>query len=139
MYVDTSVVAKLYLNEPDSEASEAVAMGNPLVSSRLLHCEFRSALHGKASRGVIGIRTLAEVWQAFETDVAEGRLRLVSLDDDVARDASDLLAEIHSRVPLRTLDALHLATYMGIEAGPLFTRDQRMRQAAGILGLPLAG
>jgi predicted nucleic acid-binding protein len=39
---------------------------------------------------------------------------------------------------LRTLDALHLATYGGIEAGPLFTRDKRMREAARRMDYPLA-
>src|ERR1035438_5955174 len=53
MYIDTSAVVKLYVEEPDSEACEAIVVGTTLVSSRLLYCEFRSALLGKVSRGVI--------------------------------------------------------------------------------------
>jgi len=49
------------------------------------------------------------------------------------------LDELHPNVPLRTLDALHLATYLSVETGPLFTKDIRMRQAAARLGLSLAG
>jgi len=49
------------------------------------------------------------------------------------------MGELHPGVPLRTLDAIHLATYLDVEAGPLFTRDPRMLQAAAFMGLPLAG
>jgi predicted nucleic acid-binding protein len=46
---------------------------------------------------------------------------------------------VHPDVRLRTQDALHLATYLSIETGRLFTKDVRMLQAAVQLGLPLAG
>jgi|CZKI01.1.fsa_nt_gi predicted nucleic acid-binding protein len=139
MYIDTSAVVKLYVEEPDSEACEAIVVGTTLVSSRLLYCEFRSALLGKVSRGVISAELMAEVWQEFEKDIAALKIRFVSLNDLLVQDAADLLSELHPSVPLRTLDALHLATYLSIETGPLFSKDLRMLQAAARLGLPLAG
>jgi predicted nucleic acid-binding protein len=42
-------------------------------------------------------------------------------------------------VPLRTLDALHLATFGAIEAGPLFSLDRRMVAAAKLLGFATVG
>jgi uncharacterized protein len=139
MYIDTSVVVKLYVGEADSEACEAVVAGTTLVSSRLLYCEFRSALLGKVSRGIIPAELRAEVWQEFEKDIAAKKIRFVSLNDLLVHDAADLMSELHPDVPLRTLDALHLATYLSVETGPIFTRDLRMIQAAVQLGLPLAG
>lgn len=139
MYIDTSVLVKLYVEEPDSEACEAIVAGAPLVSSRLLRCEFRSALLSKVSRGIISAELMAEVWREFENSVATREIHLVSLDDMVVQDAADLLDELGPTVPLRTLDALHLATCLSLEAGSLFTKDVRMRQAAVQLGLPLAG
>jgi predicted nucleic acid-binding protein len=138
MYIDTSALVKLYVNEPDSESCEAIAVGKTLVSSRLLFCEFSSALLGKVSRGIISAEFRAEVWREFERDIASRKILLVTLDDPLVQDATDLLRELHPRVPLRTLDALHLATYLSIETGPLFTKDLRMRQAAEYMGLPLA-
>lgn len=138
MYIDTSALVKLYIEEPDSEACEATVAGATLVSSRLLYCELRSALLGKVTRGMITAEVRAEVWQEFESDVADQRIRLVSLNDILVQDAAELLGELHPLVPLRTLDALHLATYLSIEAGPLLTRDVRMIRAAAQLGLPLA-
>jgi predicted nucleic acid-binding protein len=139
MYVDTSAVVKLYIREPDSEACEAAVAGTTLVSSRLLFCEFRSALLGKVSRGIISHELRAEVWQEFEKDVAAHKIRFVSLNDLLVKDAADLMFELHPKVHLRTLDALHLATYLSVETGPLFTRNLRMLQAAEQLGLSLAG
>jgi predicted nucleic acid-binding protein len=138
MYVDTSVLVKLYIREPDSEACEATVAGTTLVSSRLLYCEFRSALLGKVSRGIISSELRAEVWQEFEKDIAEHKIRFASLNDILLQDAADLLSDLHPNAPLRTLDALHLATYLNIEAGPFFTKDLRLLQAAVQLGLPLA-
>jgi predicted nucleic acid-binding protein len=139
MYVDTSVIVKLYIWEPDSEACEATVSGMSLVSSHLAHCEFRSAVLGKISRGALSAESGSNVWRRFEKELGSGEFRLVSLNDSIARDAAVLLDELHPDVPLRPLDALHLATYLGIDAGQLFTKDRRMRQAAAKLGLPLAG
>ena len=71
--------------------------------------------------------------------MAARKILLVSLSDMLFQDAADLLGEVHPDVRLRTQDALHLATYLSIETGRLFTKDVRMLQAAVQLGLPLAG
>jgi uncharacterized protein len=139
MYIDTSVMVKLYIEEPDSESCEAIVVGTTLVSSRLLYCEFCSALLGKVSRGIISAAFRNEVWQEFEKDIATHKIRFVSLNDMLIEEATALLSELHPNLPLRALDALHLATYLSIESGPLFTKDLRMLQAAERLGLSLAG
>ena len=139
MYIDTSAFVKLYINEPDSEACEAIVSGQPLVSSRLLTCEFQSALHSKESRSVISSQTRAEAWRRFQSDLAEDMVILVPLDARVVDEAGKLMESLSPDISLRTLDALHLATYMGTESGPIFTKDLLMIRAAGRLGLPLAG
>lgn len=139
MYIDTSAMVKLYVEEPDSDSCEATVLGMTLVSSRLLYCELSSALLSKVSRGMISAEFRLEVWQEFEKDIAARKIRFVSLNDMLIQDATDLLSELYPNVSLRTLDAIHLATYLSIETGPLFTKDLRMLQAAAHLGLPLAG
>jgi|SRR5580692_9041396 predicted nucleic acid-binding protein len=139
MYIDTSVLVKLYVREPDSEACRDTVADSSLVSSRLLYCEFRSALLGKESRKIISPESRDEAWQRFESDISDRAIRFISLDDLVIQEAQELLDVLHPRVSLRTLDAIHLATCLGLEAGPLFTKDHRMLKAATLLGLPLAG
>jgi predicted nucleic acid-binding protein len=138
MYIDTSVAVKLYTHEADSDACEAVVDGADLVSSELLYCEFRSALFAKERLRMISAQARDRVWEAFEQSLAERVLQLIPLDGAVVREAADILGQVHPTVALRTLDALHLATYLSIEAGPLFTKDKRMRNAAGQLNLTLA-
>jgi len=138
MYVDTSVVVKLYIQEPDSESCEAIVAGTTLISSRLLYCEFCAALLGKRSRGIISPEVCDELWQEFRKHIASHRIHLVSLNDMLIRDATALLSELPPDVPLGTLDALHLATLISIETVPLFTKDIRMLRAARHLELPLA-
>jgi predicted nucleic acid-binding protein len=138
MYIDTSVAVKLYVDEVDSESCEAIVAGQTLVSSRLLFCELRSALLRKESRKIISSELKDELWQAFLEHVETSRIRLIPLSDLLVRNATDLISDLYSLVPLRTLDAIHLATFASIDGGPLFTKDTRMRLAAVELGLPLA-
>jgi predicted nucleic acid-binding protein len=138
MYIDTSVLVKLYIKEEDSEVCRNIIADSSLVSSRLLYCEFRAALFGKELRNVISPESRDEAWQTFEGDISDRLIRFVPLNDLVMQDARAVLDELHPAVSLRTLDAIHLATCLGIEAGPLFTKDHRMLKAAGRLGLALA-
>jgi predicted nucleic acid-binding protein len=139
MYVDTSVMVKLFVAEPDSELCEAIVSGATLVSSRLLYCELRSAVLAKVLRRIIPAELATEIWREFERRIAAQEIRFVALDDMIVQDATDLLNELHTKVPLRALDALHLATFLSAEVGPLFTKDKRMLQAAEHLGFALAG
>lgn len=138
MYIDTCVAVKLYTREPDSEECQQIAAGQRLVSSELLYTELWSALLAKERNKVITPELRQRVWQLFEEHLLEDVIELVALDGHVVREAAEIMAKVHPQVPLRTLDALHLATYAGIEAGPLFTRDKRMNDAARRLEFPLA-
>jgi uncharacterized protein len=138
MYIDTSALVRLYVEEPDSETCEAITSGATLVSSQLLRCEFRSAILGKERRGVISGDLRADILGEFERDIESRSIVLIPLDDVVVHNATEILSEVYPQVSLRTLDALHLATYLSIDAGRLLTRDKRMREAARRLQVSLA-
>jgi len=138
MYLDTSVLVKLYVREPDSSAVERTVSGERILCSELVHAEFWSALLAKERAGVLSADMRQRVWQLFEIHLLDDQIELIEVDGLVVRDAAEMMAGVFPRVPLRTLDALHLATYAAIDAGPLFTKDQRMIDAARLLGLPLA-
>lgn len=137
MYVDTSVAVKLYTREPDSDACELLVAGSSLVSSELLYGELWSAFLAKERAKVLTKLERESLWSDFEADLDAGRITLLPLNGIVVRDATDLMRAVHPDVPLRTLDALHLATFAGIEGGPLFSNDKRMIAAAQQLALPL--
>lgn len=138
MYLDTSVVVKLYTPEPDSGGCERIVAGHRIISSELLYTELWSALLAKERNGVLAPTDRQKIWQLFETHLLDEVVELVEIDGTVVREAAEMIARVHPHVPLRTLDAIHLATYAGLDAGPLFTKDRRMRDAARLLSLQLA-
>ncbi|MBI5768186.1 MAG: type II toxin-antitoxin system VapC family toxin [Verrucomicrobia bacterium] len=138
MYLDTSVFVKLYTQEPDSAECEGIVAGNKIVSSELLYAELWSALLAKERSGKMRPEMRQRVWEVFEMHVLDEVVELIELDGAIVREAAEVMARVHPHVPLRTLDAIHLATFAGIEAGTLFTNDRRMIDAARLLALPLA-
>lgn len=55
--------------------------------------------------------------------------------NSLVRDTAELLSEMHPDVPWCAPEARHLATYLSVEATPLFTKDVRVLQAAARLGV----
>jgi len=139
MYLDTSVAVKLYIPEPDSAECEAVVGVDGFVSSDLLYGEMYAAVFQKERRRQISGDSGKLILARFESDMAEGLIHLVKIDGMVVRDAVEVMRQVRSDVSLRMLDAIHLATYLSVDAGPLFTRDKRMLEAGRKLGLNLAG
>lgn len=134
MYLDTSVLVKRYVAEPDSDQVDEVVVGFTLVSSELAMGELWSALLAKERSKAMGAAAREAAWKAFLDDVDEGVLRLIPLDGVMIREANAVMLRVHPHVPLRTLDAIHLATYDSVVTGPLFTKDKRMLAAAKLLG-----
>ncbi len=134
-YIDTSALAKLYINEPGSESFEAYikALGSGLIS-RIAVVEFRSVLARRLRSRELTPSSHHAVRALFEADISRGLWSLVPLDDAHAIDAARLIDELgpHS---LRALDALHLATARNMRASKLATADRALGDAGRLLGL----
>jgi predicted nucleic acid-binding protein len=137
MYLDTCVLAKLFVLEPDSETCIARTVGSTLVSSEVAYAEIFSVLLRKEREGEISAVQRDANWAKFESRIKDETLNLVPLDHAVVQKAKDLMLDVHPHTPLRTLDAIHLASYLSAFTGPLFTTDRRMRAAAAFLEIPL--
>ncbi len=138
MYIDTSALVPLYALEADSARCESIVSARDgLFSSELVTGEMTGTLLAKERAGLISPALRAEIQLKFDEHVAAGLVRLISLNGMTVHECVEIMHRVHP-LPVRTLDALHLATCLSVEAGPLFTRDQRMRAAAVKLGIPLA-
>jgi uncharacterized protein len=137
VYLDTSVIVKLFVREPESDFYGRLVDGQPLCSSILAHTELRSALLAKERQGRMSAKQLYEAWGVFERCVDERTIELLQLGPSIFRRATLLLERCHPAIPLRSLDALHLACADQAQDWPLVTHDQRMRGAAAHLGYPL--
>ena len=125
IYLDSSVILAQLFGEgrspPDALWQE------PLVSSRLLEYEVWTRVHARGFGAALGESTRMLI----------GRLRLMELTPPVLARALQPFP-----APLRTLDALHLATIEFIRAQgaavELASYDNRLIGAAGTLGIALA-
>jgi predicted nucleic acid-binding protein len=138
MYVDTSVLVKLFVREPDSDYYGRLLDGAALCSSVLAYTELWSALLAKERQAGLPARQRREACGLFEQYVSEAIIDLRPLGPAIFKRANLLLQRCHPRVPLRSLDALHLACADQTQDWPLVTHDRRMREAAELLGYPLS-
>jgi uncharacterized protein len=137
MYLDSCIIVKLLVVEPDSEFFVRSLQGQPLVTSELALTEVFSALLARERAGKISAGNRGLAWREFNARIESGEIRIESLNSIVLRKATHLLERCHPRVPLRTLDAIHVATADLCQDFPLATTDVRMRDAAELLGFSL--
>jgi predicted nucleic acid-binding protein len=137
MYVDTSVLVKLFVREPDSDYYGELLDGRELCSSVLAYTELWSALLAKESHGSLTVDRRREAWNLFDRYVSEEIIDLRPLGPTIFKRANFLQQRCHPQVSLRSLDALHLASADQSQDWPLVTHDRRMRDAAELLGYPL--
>lgn len=124
IYLDTSAFLKLVRDEAESPAmGQYIGDREDLVSSALLIVEARRGMLRKNPR------------KLPEVDVVLGRVDTVEMSAAILEDASRL-----PDPPLRSLDAIHLATAMLLrqDLDVLLTYDDRLAEAARALGIPTA-
>lgn len=118
-YLDTSAAMKLLVAEPESDALTAYLIDPDvrLASSWLLHTE----LHCAAGRNpaIVSLEAIAVVLDATTlVDVTRG----------------DLLAA-GTHAPLRSNDAIHLATALRVGVDEMVTYDRELAAVAGSAGI----
>ncbi len=123
--LDSSALVKLVLEEPESAALETWLSGRPQLSvtaSELVRVEVLRAVVRRDATGVPGARALL------------AGIDLVPLSRELLESAADL-----GPPSLRSLDALHLATALGLGSAleALVVYDERLAQAATDVGLPV--
>jgi predicted nucleic acid-binding protein len=137
VYLDTAVLVKLLVREPDSEFYARLVDGQVAWSSQVVVTECFSALLRKERERAVSATHRRRVWAKVESDIATHRLNLVTLTADVLVRANGILAACHPEISLRSLDAIHLASAERCQSWPICSNDTRVRQAAARLGLPL--
>jgi predicted nucleic acid-binding protein len=129
MYLDSAIIVKLLVREPDSEWFDRSLAGETFETSELALTEVRSALLAKERKGHITPRERVAATERFHSMVDDESILLFALHRTVLERASELQFACHPHIPLRTLDALHVATCELHRTGTLCTTDGRMRAA----------
>jgi predicted nucleic acid-binding protein len=129
VYVDTSVLVPLFLNEPHSEAVARwyAHEKSELVAAAWCIPEFARAIGIKQRTGAIDAQQAQGAWARFER-MAAADLRLLPVDPAHFHRAAELVRDAASA--LRAGDALHLACAEATGAKRIATLDDVLSRNA---------
>lgn len=132
-YLDTSVLVAYYCPEPLSEAAEKMILGDqqPAVSA-LTEVELVSALARKVRERELSRENANHVLTEFQSHLNQLLFKRIPVERDDYSVAFNWLAQF--AIPLRTLDALHLAVAAQNNL-ELVTADKQLSQSARKLGV----
>lgn len=136
VYVDTSVLVALFLNEPHSLAATDWYAHETSELAAAAWCvpEFASALGIKQRTGAINAQQAQNAWARFERLIAAD-LQLLSVEPANFHRAAELVLDAASA--LRAGDALHLACAEAAGAKRMATLDDTMSRSAQRLKIKL--
>ena len=136
-YFDTSALVKRYIDEAGRRDVLRLLRRHECVTSALLSVELRSALRRRVSEGNLDSQRVPAILTRVATDRAYWTL--VEVARDVIAGAETLVAT-H---PLRTLDAIHIASAQLFRArigAPdliFVSADARQTEAAAAVGMTI--
>ena len=138
LYLDTSSLLKLYVDEPGSlDVLALVESADVVATLTLTYTEARSALARRRREGLLSARGLAEVRRLLDTDWPA----LIHLD--VTPALCTAAGDLAERYRLRAYDSLHLAAYAlvaldaGVEQTLFSSADVALSRAARALARTL--
>lgn len=134
-YFDTSALVKRYVDEGGRREVLQLLRHHYCVTSAVLPVELRSALRRRASEGTVDSARMPEILKRVAADRAYWTL--VEVGADVLA-AAEMLVATH---PLRTLDAIHVASAqlfaarVGASELIFASADARQTEAAAAVGM----
>jgi predicted nucleic acid-binding protein len=138
VYADPSVLLKLYLHEPESTrvAAWRTRTKGPLIVTHHGQVEILNAICLAAFRKYITNEAMRDALDSFDEDINEGRYRRADL---LWRSALHRAAELSRKhtaaLGCRSLDVLHVASALELQAKSFFTFDDRQQKLAHAVGL----
>ena len=134
LYLDTSVIVPLFIDEPWSERAEALFISRSSLHaiSDLSEVEFASAVSRRVRAGDIASEAGHAAVADFDAWIIHAQRAVLSAADLAV--AKSYLRRFN--LPLRTGDAMHIAVAQRIGA-TLATFDRQMADSAARLGVPV--
>jgi len=137
MYLDTGILVKLLTPEPETAWFARELRGHAMTTSELALVEIKSALFAKERSKSINreqrVRAEAKLAELVDMEILQFR----NVNSLVLKKATRVIEACHPDIPLRTLDALHVASCDLAQEFPLCTTDARMHAAARAMHIPI--
>lgn len=134
-YFDTSALVKRYVDEPGRREVQQLVRRHDCVTSAILSVELRSALRRRVAERTLDSSRVSEILKRVAADRAYWTV--VEVGTEVLSGA-EALVSVH---PLRTLDAIHVASAqlfanrLSISDLMFVSADKRQIDAASAIGL----
>jgi predicted nucleic acid-binding protein len=136
LYLDTSYIAKFYLEEPESPlVRELVGAADPIRSSLIAVAEFHAVLQRKMREGALTAKTAKELALRFSQHEKDRLWTFIPVTDNLLRKTAALIVAAPPELFLRTADAVHLMTAREIGEQEIWANDRHMLAAAPYFGL----
>lgn len=138
VWADTGFVASLFLKESTSSEARQLAAGTlePIAMTRWSHLELRNALNRAVFTRRISAAERDALWRDVESDFARGTLLIQEVDDSAVLAKARALTDLHTPTAgTRTLDLLHVAAALLLDAAEFWSFDERQRKVATAEGL----
>jgi predicted nucleic acid-binding protein len=135
IYIDTSYVVRLYLEDPGWEKVRALAMTAELACCMHGRAETVAAFHRKFREGAISRVDLATLLRQFNKECELGAFRWLPLSEAVNSRLTQAYASLPAKVVLRAADALHLACAAENGFKQIYSNDTRLIASAPHFGL----
>jgi predicted nucleic acid-binding protein len=138
VYVDTSVIVKLYILETHSrEASAWISANNEAIPITIFHeLEFSNAIKLKQFRNEMSNRQAEIVFQRFSKHEKEGVYYHPQINWSDVFTRSLALSKIHTKtIGSRSLDVIHVASALSMGADKFFTFDEKQSKLAASANL----
>jgi predicted nucleic acid-binding protein len=129
-YFDTSSLIKFIIREIGSEETRNIwSLSNEKVSSHLTRTEMHSALMRKVREGNVLASAVPAHLGALDRLFADVILI------DITSDVIDASCELVKEFPLKSADAIHLATALMVRADLFSSSDKKLCAAASESGI----
>lgn len=134
-YIDTSALAKCYVRELRSlDVLDWVEARDEIVTSPLTLVEFRCLLARRRRSGQIDHDLEHSAMSHFEGNILDRTWRILPEAPRLFEEARLLIDQVPD-IPLRALDAVHIAFARRFGATEFASADRKQAQAAQALGM----
>jgi predicted nucleic acid-binding protein len=135
-YVDSSFVISLYLTDVHSpEARQRVQGAPPLLLTPLHRAEWALAVRQHQFRGTLTAEAARRAHSQFVSDEATNVWHQAQLPENAFELCADLARRCASKIGMRTLDTLHVASALEFKADRFWTFDEQQAKLAKALGM----
>ena len=139
IYLDTSFLVSLYLNDDHSRAARSRIASAPALWFTPLHsAEWEHVIDQHLFRGELSLSEAQLVSAKLEEHRSAGRWLSVPIPEDALEVCSKLAREYGPKLWMRTLDTLHVACALELNAERFWTFDERQAKLAKATGLKAA-